>query len=639
MLCLEHVGATRTWTVDEQNFALSVANLVAAATAEEDRRQAVQQLAESESRSRLVIDTATDAFVAMDSDGTIVGWNLQSERTFGWSRQEAIGRLLVETIVPQNYRDLHIRGLERFHKTGEAPVVNKLLELTALHRSGKEFPIELAITEPIRSGNGFYFGAFLRDISERRLRERELQNAKEAAEAAARAKSEFLANMSHELRTPLNGVLGYAQLLRRDRSLSSANLDAIESISTCGEHLLNLINDVLDLSKIEAGRVEIDAESTDLRELIADLRLLVTESARAKGLALEFMIASDLPNRVVIDGRHLRQVLLNLISNAVKFTERGSVRLTITRLESSICFEVIDTGIGIDDQDLESIFEAFRQGGAAATRGGTGLGLTISRRLVRAMGGEIRVKSKRDSGSRFWFLVPLVPDTRPEEPHAEEASRDLRLSPGQDATVLVVDDSTINRRIMASLLESGGIKALHAASGLDGVRIAQEQRPDLILMDVRMSDIDGFEATRRIRSITSTATIPVIAVTASPDAGNRDLALAAGCNGFLAKPLKASELYGILSHELNLKFEPLDKSDKAIQASARSIPVPLADRITRAAHMGDLTELHALAKELMSGEKPAADAGRYVSKLANAFEFEAIERWIAESRNERGSGE
>ena len=275
--------------------------------AEERLRASERRLAESETRARMVIDTAPDAFIGVDSDGRILQWNTEAERTFGWTRDEAIGRSLVETIIPPAYRDAHVKGMRRFHQTGEAPVVNQRLELMALHRRGHEFPIEITITSPVGEGDGYFFGAFLRDISDRRERDEQLRLAKEAAEAATRAKSEFLANMSHELRTPLNGVLGYAQLLQRDRDLTSAQREALEAIAKGGAHLLELINDVLDLSKIEAGRVDIETASTDLAQLAMDLEHLLAETARRKGLPLTMAMLPDTPRTVVLDGRHLRR--------------------------------------------------------------------------------------------------------------------------------------------------------------------------------------------------------------------------------------------------------------------------------------------------------------------------------------------
>jgi PAS domain S-box-containing protein len=313
VLCAEHIGDAREWTVDERNFAISIANLIVVALVEDERRSALARLAESETRARLVVDTAHDAFIGINSAGRIVQWNAQAERTFGWQQREVCGRVLAEVIIPAAFREAHTTGMRRFHETGEAPVVNQRLELTACHRDGREFPIELTVTSPIRVENGFFFGAFLRDISERRQRDDELRQAKESAESATRAKSEFLANMSHELRTPLNGVLGYAQLLQRDRSLNAKQREALEAIARCGSQLLDLINDVLDLSKIEAGRLDLENAPTDLAKLLVDLEYVLADAAGRKGLQLTLELDPNVPHSVVLDGRHLRQVLLNLL--------------------------------------------------------------------------------------------------------------------------------------------------------------------------------------------------------------------------------------------------------------------------------------------------------------------------------------
>ena len=413
VMCIEHVGGPRAWKFDEQNFALSLANLVVVALADSDRRQAVQNLAESEARARLVLDSAHDAFIGMDSDGRIVRWNAQAAATFGWTRDEVIGQQLSDTIIPSGFRSAHIEGLRHFHETGEAPIVNRRLELRGLHRDGHEFPIEITVTNPVRAGRGYFFGAFVRDISERLRHEDELRMAKETAEAATRAKSEFLANMSHELRTPLNGVIGYAQLLQRDRTLSRNQRDALDAISACGSHLLDLINDVLDLSKIEAGRMDIESTPCDLRQVAVDLRYVVEERAQRKGLQFVTHIDPELSPRVVLDGRHVRQVLLNLLGNAIKFTPAGEVQLRITSSgapgsSGKLRFDVIDTGIGIEAENLSAVFQAFRQTRSGAELGGTGLGLTISHRLVRGMGGELKVESTPGKGSRFYFELPLV---------------------------------------------------------------------------------------------------------------------------------------------------------------------------------------------------------------------------------------
>jgi PAS domain S-box-containing protein len=633
VLCLEHVGGARHWSAAEQNFALSVANLVAAASADEDRRMALRRLADSEELARLVVDTAHDAFIGMGSDGRIVSWNAQSEATFGWSRVEAIGRPLVETIIPVAYREAHLAGMRWFLESGEAPVVGRLIELAGLHRNGREFPIEITISRPIRRGDGFFFGAFLRDISDRRRRQEELRQAKDSAEAATRAKSEFLANMSHELRTPLNGVLGYAQLLRRDRSLPVGHQEAVDAIARCGAHLLGLINDVLDLSKIEAGKIELEPIETDLRQLVVDLRQLIAESARRKGLGLEIHLAGDLPPWVVLDGRHLRQILINLLGNAVKFTQQGGVALAIARKDGRLRFDVSDTGIGIDAGSVAMIFEAFGQTRAGAEEGGTGLGLTISQRLVRAMDGELQVESGPERGSHFWFDVPLVIVERTggevgSQIDDLDSAPDMRLVAGQEVTALVVDDHSINRRILAILLESMGVHTITAADGAEGIELARRHRPEVILMDLRMKGVDGIEATRRLRADPATASIPVLAVTASPFEDARAAALAAGCCEFLAKPVRAADLIRALERHQGARFEavaPASTLEHQVHDLRTSL-AEVADRLRESAAIGNISELHAIAQELILGNPQQKYLGHRIARLVNQFEFDAIER-------------
>jgi PAS domain S-box-containing protein len=631
VLCAEHVGGPRAWTVDEQNFVLSAANLVVMALAEQDRLQALARLADSEARARLIVDTAHDAFIGIDTAGRIVAWNAQAEATLGWTRDEAVGLDMSTLVVPPAYREAHERGMERFLRTGEAPVVNRRLELTALHRDGHELPIEITITSPMPLEHGYFFGAFLRDISDRIEQEAQLRTAKESAEAATRAKSEFLASMSHELRTPLNGVLGYTQLLQRDRGLRPAQREALEAIAKCGTHLLELINDVLDLSRIEAGRVDIEPTTTDLTQLLIDLKYVIAETARRKGLLLSMTIAPGVPRRVVLDGRHLRQVLLNLLGNAVKFTTQGEVRLTIESLDDArLYFEVSDTGIGIEPDAISRIFDAFNQTPEGAAAGGTGLGLTISRHLIRTMGDELKVESTPGRGSRFYFALPLIVayDDRvvPDEGDEAEPSLDARLAPGQDLMALVVDDSTVNRRILARLLESAGVRVITAAGGAEALRLIREHRPDVVFMDLRMSDVDGLEATRQIKADPAVASIPVIAVTASAFGDTREAARAAGCVDYLSKPVRAESLFSALHTHVGVKFEssPAAEPFEEPVLSDHSRRVQLALRLSDAAAIGSVTDLEALAQELAVGDPGEAGLGRQIARLAAQFDFDEL---------------
>jgi PAS domain S-box-containing protein len=625
VLCVEHVGSARRWTADERNFVLSVANLIVAAVATDERREALRRLAESEARARLILDTAPDGFVGANDRGEIVAWNAQAAATFGWTAEEAIGRPLADTIVPESFRGAHLEGLRRFQETGASRFADRRVEVMALHRDGHQFPVEIAMSSPIEVAGRMFIGAFLRDISERRDREAELRRAKESAEQATRAKSEFLANMSHELRTPLNGVLGYAQLLQRDRTLGPKHKEALDAIARCGTHLLDLINDVLDLSKIEAGGVEIAAAPCDLRQIAADVRHMVAERARRKGLDLAVAVDAGVPGRATLDGRHLRQVLLNLLGNAVKFTAAGSVTLRMSAAGDRLRCEVIDTGIGIEPESLEAIFHAFRQTTSGAAAGGTGLGLTISQRLVRLMGGDLQVESTPGRGSRFSFELPI------------EASADgpfdrqdrwfgARLAPGTRITALVVDDSAVNRRLLAALLESAGVGVVTAAGGEEAIRLAADHRLDVVLIDLRMPDVDGLEVTRRLRQTAALAACPIIAVTASAFDDTRAAALEAGCADVLTKPIRAGQLFAMVAEHAGVRFERPrpDRGEFELVTPPRGIALGSGARLRQAAAAGNIAGVEAVVEELTRATGRQDPLVSRIAAMADVFDYDTL---------------
>ena len=375
-----------------------------------ERRRTEKALEESQERTRLMIQVALDAVITMTEDGAITGWNAEAERTFGWFSSETIGRRLSDTIIPVKHRAAHEKGLRHFLATGEGPVLSKRIEITALHRDGREFPVELAIT-PLKVGGSWAFSAFVRDITGRKRAEAALQQAKEAAEAASCAKSEFLANMSHEIRTPMNGIIGMTELTL-ETQLSAEQREYLEMVKMSADSLMSLINDILDFSKIEAGKLEFERIDFSLRDnLEATVRGFRAE-ARRKGLQLVCNIGSDVPEVVVGDPTRLRQVVVNLLGNAIKFTERGEIVLQVERDRPeeggrSLHFATRDTGIGIAKDKQKLIFDAFAQADGSSTRkyGGTGLGLTISSRLVQLMGGRIWVESEPGKGSAFHFTA------------------------------------------------------------------------------------------------------------------------------------------------------------------------------------------------------------------------------------------
>ena len=350
----------------------------------------------------------------MSADGLITEWNRQAEITFGWPRAEAVGRVLSETIIPPQFREAHTRGLARFLATGEGPVLNRVLEVPALRRDGREFPAEISIA-PVRLGEQYLFAAFIRDVTERKRAEEELRRAKEAAEAANRAKDEFLANVSHEIRTPMNAILGMTDLAL-DTLLTEDQRQYLTTVKSAADALLGIINDILDFAKIEAGRLELDPADFSLASVLgATLRALAVR-AHKKGLELVCQQRPGVPDALIGDAGRLRQVLINLVGNAIKFTERGEVVVLVENAgepapegEVRLRFAVTDTGIGIPPEKQAKIFQAFEQEDASTTRkyGGTGLGLTIAARLVALMGGQITRGQRAGPGQHLRLHGPL----------------------------------------------------------------------------------------------------------------------------------------------------------------------------------------------------------------------------------------
>ncbi|MDG1959375.1 MAG: ATP-binding protein [Candidatus Binatia bacterium] len=379
---------------------------------------AVQSIHELELRiqgERIVLDGALDAVVIADDMGNIVEWNDQAHAIFGWSREEVVGRRLADTIIPARYREAHGAGMARL-RSGSAPrVVGSRIEIEALHQTGREFPIELTITRSSLSAS-VQFTAFLRDISERRSAERTQVRAREAAEEADRLKSEFLATISHEIRTPLNGIFGMTEMAL-EATDDGERRDFLNRSQSCAETLIALVGDVLDFSRFESGQIELEKISFDIRRLAEGVIDTFAVQASAKGVELILAANADVPQFIVGDPTRFRQVLLNLIGNAVKFTHSGHVALDIKVSDATgaddsarLRVSVEDSGIGMAKEDMGIIFDVFRQADASTTRqfGGVGLGLAISQRLVVMMGAEIQVKSVLGKGSRFSFELPLV---------------------------------------------------------------------------------------------------------------------------------------------------------------------------------------------------------------------------------------
>lgn len=682
----------------------------------------------SQHRTRLIVDTANDAYVAMDAAGVIIDWNRQAEATFGWSREEAIGRSVADTIVPPQFRETHSRGLQRFLAEGIGPVLNRRIELSAIHRDGHEFPVELTISAiPLASGH--VFSAFLHNISERKQAEADLRNTKEAAEAAhrvldsilknmadgvvvadetgkfilfnevaerllgvgaqnvgvenwskhygvflpdrvtpyppqelplaramrgeevtdvetfirnvnrpegiylsvngrplrdedgtlrggvvvfrdvterkrvveelrqaneiavaaSRAKSDFLANMSHEIRTPMNAVIGMAELLA-DTELAPEQREYLEMIQKSADALLSIINDVLDFSKIEAGRLDLENLDFSLRTVLGDALDTLSLRAHQKGLELAYHVGPHVPDALIGDPVRLRQVVMNLVGNAVKFTEHGEVVVDVSGgpavgdgrdpHDIDLHFQVRDTGIGVPPEKQAAIFDPFTQADSSTTRryGGTGLGLTICTRLVQLMGGRIWLDSEVGRGSTFHFTARFKEGIGPAATLAPPEADQLR-----GLRVLIVDDNATNRLILEETLATWSMQPVATEGGPAALEVLDAALHagspfDLVLLDAQMPGMDGFAVAEQIRARPGSVGVAILMLTSGGQPGDADRCKELGFAAYLTKPVKQADLWRAIVRGLDAgPAEPPHHAPASRTAPDRPLRILLAE--------------------------------------------------------------
>jgi len=552
------------------------------------RTRAEETLRESEERLNKMVDAAQDAIVMMDPEGNISMWNASAVRIFGYSADEALGRNLHKLLAPDRFHEDHFRAFAEFRRSGTGRAVGQVLELVARRKNDEEFPIELALSS-IRLKDGWHAIGVVRDITERKRTEEQLRVAlAEAvqlnerlqeqtaranemtamAEMANAAKSEFLANMSHEIRTPMTAILGYADLLLDPNQTPQDRAECVQTIRRNGAHLLSLINDILDLSKVEAGKMSLERVACSPHHVVSEVASLMRRRAVDKGLKFDVAYVGPIPRIIQSDPTRLRQVLINLVGNAIKFTEKGHVRLVV-RMDEPIDwdepllrFDVTDTGIGIAPARQAELFKPFSQGDSSTTRrfGGTGLGLAISKRLVEMLGGQIEVRSTPGRGSTFTFTVQtgslegvdMVTDLQEVTASAggtSTKSEPIRIS----GRILLAEDGPDNQRLLSFLLTKAGAEVEVADNGRIAVDKAwgalQAGRPfDAILMDMQMPVLDGYQAVGELRERGYGG--PIIALTAHAMESDCRKCLDAGCNDFATKPIDREKLLGLVAKYL-----------------------------------------------------------------------------------------
>ena len=619
-----------------------------------DRKRAEEAARLAEARYRSIFENSIEGIFQTTPEGKYLSANRALARIYGYESTDELvsdltniaGQLYVEPRRREDFiRQIHADGAVSDFESQVYRKDGKIIWISENARAARD-----------AEGNLLYYEGTVVDVTERkryrdeletRVRERTLEladinqalqkeiavrkRAEDSAAAASRAKSAFLASMSHEIRTPMNAILGYAQLLERDPTLRAMHREALQTVLSSGNHLLGLIDDVLEISKIEAGRAELRPSEFDVDELLNDVAGMFRQRCRQKDLSLMVEDRTKGRHRVVGDQRKLRQVLINLVGNAVKFTDEGSVtvRVTLERAER-YRFEVIDTGIGILAEARDAIFEAFNQGPTDHRRGGSGLGLTICRQHIELMGGTLEVTSSRnedESGSRFSFAIDLAYPGHCDDTPPEIEMAPLILAPGRSVRAIVVDDVAENRDVLARMLASSGCEVATAQSGRHAIDMMEQFQAEILFIDIMMPGMDGIETARQIRRRFPGETVRLVATSASALSHERQEYLDAGFDDFLAKPVRCGRVNHLLKELLHVEFVP--ERDVQCEMSQgvgdmAGLPESLRERLLQAASQYRITDLKQCIDDVERLPQNPAGLGEALRRCLRRYDMEGI---------------
>jgi len=617
------------------------------------RRQADAQARKTE----LILNSAGEGIFGLDLQGYGIFVNPAAENMLGFASQELIGQ---QIHILTHHSQTHKRADEieqcPIHQTLQDGLPHETGDTVFWRKDGTPFPVAYTSTPIYESGKLAGIVVTFSDITEH-LRAEKDRFVRQVSEQASKAKSTFLANMSHEIRTPMNAVLGCAQLLLNDQSFSTRQAELLRIIERSGDHLLDMINDILDISMIEAGRVVLKEEVFDVEDLLQDMKAVFSMSAEAKGLRFFVDYEENLPQYILADGGKLRQVLVNLLGNAIKYTKKGGVVLRVRTdckpvqsgenlgdmQHCSLLFEVEDSGSGISEEVLDKLFSPFEQPVGGVKPGGTGLGLPISSKLVQLMGTRLSVESKVGIGSCFFFRLPVQAQLSKKECRLEKVDTRpvVGLELGSEPfCILVVDDSDANRILLRRILEMAGFTVVEAGNGQEAIDSFEKFAPQAVLMDIQMPVMDGLEATRRLKATEKGRSVPFIAITGNAFDEDQKKGMAIGMAAYLCKPFRAEELLRMLGGCLDLRSlyqetapNPSPREQGVTPEMLALLPRELLASLRQAVAEGDTACLRELIARVQ--EKDAA-AAVGLQTLADRYDYQQLDALLKKGEHSHG---